>query len=186
METEPPDQSDDKILKPKRTRTMTEEAKKQYAERMRKVNEDRCEKARLQNEAILEAKEKEIQMRTQAKLEQVAKKKEQIKAAKEKRSLNEPTEPKAPEVTKEEPKAEPKHEVKPKGKKKQVVVYESSSSDQEDDDDDSSEEEEEEIIYVAKKPSKKIVKQTIVKPKKEKHVSLREPLEAPKTVIKFL
>lgn len=168
METEPPEQADEKILKPKRTRTMTEEAKKQYAERMRKVNEDRCEKARLQNEAILEAKEKEIQMKTQAKLEQVAKKKEQIKAIREKVA---PT-----------PKEEPKEEPKPKEKKKkQVVVYESSSSDEEDDDSS-----EEEIIYVAKKPSKKNAKETIVKPKKEKEVSQINALAPPKTTIKFL
>ena len=174
METEPQpqEQADEKILKPKRTRTMTEEAKKQYAERMRKVNEDRCEKARLLNEATLEAKEKEIQMKTQAKLEQVAKKKEQIKAIREKVA---PTEPK------EEPIAPPKG--KKEKKQKQIVVYESSSTDQEDDDSS-----EEEIVYVAKKPSKKNSnrRETIVKPKKEKAVAHLAPLEPPKTIIKFL
>jgi hypothetical protein len=177
METEAQEQADEKILKPKRTRTMTEEAKKQYAERMRKVNEDRCEKARLLNEATLNAKEKEIQMKTQAKLEQVAKKKEQIKAIREKEEKPLPSPSPSPS-------AEVKEEPKPKKKTKQVIVYESSSSDQEDDDSSS----EDEIIYVAKKPSKKNAKETIVKPKKQKEVSVREsaPIEAPKTIIKFL
>ena len=200
------DDNDVNILKPKRIRTMTEDAKKQQGDRMRKVNAERCEKARLLNEAVLEAKEKEIQTRTQAKLELVARKKELIKQAKQKNLIPlpekkvelaqecEPTQPPPPPPP---PTDDPK--VKKQRKRvKKVIVEESSSSedsmDYMDDDSSCSTESECEIVYVAKKNKSKTKNRakplsksnTIVKEKKPK-TQIQQPIqEVPKTIIKFL
>jgi hypothetical protein len=176
---EPQEHKDENILKPKRTRTMTEEAKKQYAERMKKVNEDRCEKARIANEAVLEAKEKEIQMKNQARLDLISKKKEQIKVAREKNQTDKPL----PHL---------QEELK-KRKTKKVILEDSSSeesTDYMDDDDDS--DSSEEIVYVAKKSKKP--KKEEKKPKERATTSLVKqkkqviPMveEANKTIIKFI
>ena len=201
------DDNDVNILKPKRIRTMTEEAKKEQGDRMRKVNAERCEKARLLNEAVLEAKEKEIQTRTQAKLELVARKKELIKQAKQKNLI--PLPEKKVELAQETPPPAPTDDPKDKKQRKRVkkVIVESSSSedsmDYYDNDSSASSESECEIVYVAKKNKSKTknrekAKQqsakplskpdTIVKEKKPK-TQIQQPSqreEVAKTIIKFL
>ena len=177
---DPQEHKDENILKPKRTRTMTEDAKKQYAERMKKVNEDRCEKARLANEAVLEAKEKEIQVKNQSRLDLIAKKREQSKVAREKKVPTQPTQPPPPQEEK-------------KKRTKKVILEESSSeesTDYMDDDEDS--DSSEEIVYVAKKSKKP--KKEEKKPKersssslvKEKKQVIPQVPEANKTIIKFI
>jgi hypothetical protein len=195
------EQQDEKILKPKRVRTMTEEAKKEQGDRMRKVNEVRCEKARLENEAKLEQIEREINMKALAKLEQIKKKKEQIKNAKEKKKLIALPEQKM-EVAVEPAQPPPPPPSVPKDKKqrkkyKKVVVESSSSEDSMDyydNDGSTSSESECEIVYVAKKSKsktkdreKKLSKpDAIVKEKKPKSQVQQPVPEIPKTIIKFI
>jgi len=183
----PQEHKDENILKPKRTRTMTEDAKKQYAERMKKVNEDRCAKARIANEAVLEAKEKEIQMKNQARLDLIAKKKEQIKLARDKKEPIQPTQ-------------HPHHQEEKKKRTKKVILEDLSSEESTDymDDDDEDSDSSEEIVYVAKKskkPKKEEKKQkeratsSLVKEKKQVyHRDIPIPIaqEANKTIIKFI
>jgi hypothetical protein len=162
------------LMKPKRTRTMTPEAKQQYAERMRKVNQDRCEKARLKSEETLALKEQKLK----EKMEQIESKKQQVKKLKEDKQLVEPNVPDTPE-----PKPVKDKPLK-KQKARRIVVQESSDSDDYYNDDVSSSSGEDEVIYVAKKPKKQPKPQTITKAKKEKDIPVRQP-EVPKTIIKF-
>ena len=176
---QPDNKAEEKILKPKRTRTMTEEAKKQYGDRMRKVNEDRCEKARLKSEELLALKEQMLK----EKLEKVESKKQQVRKLKEEKK-NVPDVP-APLSKATVSEANPLK----KQKAKRIVVQESSDSDDYFEGETDGESSEEEVVYVAKSKSKRHLSeakkpQTITKAKKEKDIPIRQP-EVPKTVIKF-
>lgn len=146
-----PTSQDEKIMKPKRTRTITPEQKQILAERMRKVNEDRIAKAKVANETILQAKEEKVK----ARLETIQKKKDKIKELKAQVAPVAPVAPVAQE--------QPIKEKKPK-KVKKVIVQESSDSE------DYGDETEEEVIYVTKpkssltKAKKEVKKQPEVKP----------------------
>lgn len=136
-ESEPPTQEEVQetvtLMKPKRTRTVTEEQRKALAENMRKVNQARIEKAKLANEKILQEKEAKVQ----AKLETIKAKKETIRKIKEEMPTPPPPSPKAP-----------------KRRVKKVILQE--ENDTEDDT-----EEEEEIVYIQKakaKPKDKLLK----------------------------
>ena len=169
-------QSDETILKQKKPRKqMDPETRQKMADHMRKVNQERMDRARLANEAKLQQKEQEILEFAQKRLEKVEAKKEVIKKLKEKKGI--PEEPVAS--------PQPVEKTKSKPKKKQVIVEVSSSDSDESGDTDS--EGEDEIIYVAKKAAKKPSKknESIVKPKKQANTQAI-PDSTPKTVIKFI
>ena len=174
---QPPSQEENTpLMKPKRTRKLTEEQSKAQGERMRKINEERIEKARIASQQALEITEQKLKQ----KLEKVETKKAVVKKLKEDKNVTEP-----------EPKVEPEPKAKQAPLKKQkarrIVVQESSDSeDYYEPETDGESDDEEEIIYVTKtKPREK--KQTITKAKKEKkeYTPVRTPMEAPKTFIKF-
>lgn len=127
MESEPtqptatPEEPSEPITKPKRKHNISDEQRQALAERMRKVNQARIEKAKLANEATLLEKEKKVA----AKLESIKEKKEKVREIKEKVETVQPTEPKK----------------EPKKKTKKVVITESSDS----------EDYGEEVVYVQKK-----------------------------------
>jgi hypothetical protein len=164
------------LMKPKRTRTMTEEAKKQYAERMKKVNEERIKKAQLASAEALALKEQKLK----EKLEKVETKKQQVKKLKEDEDYKEK------QVVPPEGVPAPLKKDKPvkisKQKARRIVVQESSDSDDYFEGETDGESSDTEVIYVAKSKSKK--QSTITKAKKEKEIPVRQP-EVPKTVIKF-
>jgi len=165
------------LMKPKRTRKLTEQQAKEQAERMKKVNEERIKKAQLKNEEVLSLKEQNLK----EKLQKVETKKQQVKKLKENEDYKEkPVVPDVPASTsvKDKPVAMKKQ------KAKRIVVQESSDSDDYFEGETDSETVEEEVIYVAKKPKKQAKPQTITKAKKEKDIPVRQP-EVPKTIIKF-
>lgn len=147
------------LMKPKRTRIVTEDQRKALAENMRRVNQARIEKAKIANEKILQ--EKELKM--QAKLEIIKAKKEKVRELKEKATP--PAPPSTPVTT---PKA-------PKPKVKKVIIQEDSEADSEADD-----EEEEEIVYVQKSKVKpKMLKEKVSQ-------QLPAPKAIPAYVFKFV
>jgi hypothetical protein len=79
----PLEQQDDKILKEKRKNNWTDEARKKQSEHMKKVNAERIERARVENESKLQAEAEKIKLRAEMKLKEVEKKQETIKAVKE-------------------------------------------------------------------------------------------------------
>jgi len=203
LETAPQDVEDVNILKPKRKNNWTDEARKKASENMKRVNTERIERARIENEGKLQAEEEKIKVRAEMKLAEVKKKQENIKNAKEKNliplpekklELAQETNP-PPDDTKDDTK-----KIKKQLKKKRIIVESSSSEDSMDyydNDSSSSSESECEIVYVSKKSKKqskgreKAAKplskpDTIVKEKKPKP-QIQQPLqEIPKTIIKFL
>ena len=207
LETAPQDVEDVNILKPKRKNNMSDEARKKASENMKRVNTERIERARIENEGKLQAEEEKIKVRAEMKLAEVKKKQENIKNAKEKNLIplpekkvelaQETTPP--PDDTKDDTK-----KIKKQLKKKRIIVESSSSEDSMDyydNDSSASSESECEIVYVSKKSKKqskgreKAKRQsakplskpdTIVKEKKPKP-QIQQPLqEIPKTIIKFL
>jgi hypothetical protein len=154
-------------LKPKVKRNFTPEQRAALAERMRKVNENRVARARVKNEAILEAKE----AKTVAKLEEIKAKKEKVSKAKKE--------------------VEPPVEATPKPKTKKVIkkVVVQESSDSEDYADSTDEESEvEEVVYVQKKAAKP---KAAPKPKAEKLMKEKAPSQPkavaePKVVFRFV
>jgi len=166
-EVQEPPQPDETPLKPKVKRNFTPEQRAALAERMRKVNEERVAKARVKNEAILEAKE----AKTVAKLEEIKAKKEKVTKAKEIVASPETPKPKVKKVI-----------------KKTVVVQESSDSEEYADSTDGESEVEEEVVYVQKKAkAKPAPKAKPAKLMKEKAPSQAAPKQAePKVVFKFI
>ena len=57
LETAPQDVEDVNILKPKRKNNWTDEARKKASENMKRVNTERIERARIENEGKLQAEE---------------------------------------------------------------------------------------------------------------------------------
>ena len=172
---QPPQEDNTPLMKPKRTRKLTEEQSKAQAERMRKVNEERIEKARLASQDALALQEQKLK----AKLDKVESKKQVVKKLKEDKNMTEPE---------SEPKVEKRDYKEPPLKKqraRRIVVQESSDSeDYYEGQTDNESDEDEEVIYVTKsKPREK--KQTITKAKKEKYIPVRTPIEVPKTYVKF-
>ena len=198
LETAPQDVEDVNILKPKRKNNWTDEARKKASENMKRVNAERIERARIENEGKFKAEEEKIKVRAEMKLADVKKKQENIKIAKEKNLIplpvkkvelaQETTPP--PDDTKDDTK-----KIKKQLKKKRIIVESSSSEDSMDYyDNDSSASSDCEIVYVSKKSKKQskgrekhIAKpDTIVNEKKPKP-QIQQPLqEIPKTIIKFL
>jgi phage-related minor tail protein len=200
LETAPQDVEDVNILKPKRKNNMSDEARKKASENMKRVNAERIERARIENEGKLQAEEEKIKVRAEMKLAEVKKKQENIKNAKEKNLI--PLPEKKVELAQETtpPPDDPKDDtkkIKKQLKKKRIIVESSSSEDSMDyydNDSSASSESECEIVYVSKKSKKQskgrekhIAKpDTIVKEKKPKP-QIQQPLqEIPKTIIKFL
>lgn len=155
---EEPQEIEERITKPKRTRTITPEQKQILAERMRKVNEDRIAKAKMANETILAEKE----AKARAKLETIQKKKEQVREIKEKKAVES-----TPAPVKE------KKEKKPR----KIIVQESSDSE------DYGEETETEVVYVSKKKP-----QGLTKPKPKASAPKAPPavVAEPRCVFKFV
>lgn len=140
------------ILKPKRVRRMTDEARAVAAERMRKINQERIDKSRIRREQEFAETEEKLKK----KLEDIAAMKASIGVIKTKSKKVPPPEP--------PPQAPAGAELKaPKAPKKVIVkkpVVEESDEDSVDYGAKSDEESEEEVVYVAKKKS--------AAPKKEK------------------
>lgn len=153
---EEPQEIEERITKPKRTRTITPEQKQILAERMRKVNEDRIAKAKMANETILAEKE----AKARAKLETIQKKKEQVREIKEKKAVE-------PAPVKE------KKEKKPR----KIIVQESSDSE------DYGEETETEVVYVSKKKPQGLTKP---KPKASAPKAPPAVVAEPRCVFKFV
>ena len=199
LETVPQEVDDVNILKPKRKNNWTDEARKKASENMKRVNAERIERARIENEGKFKAEEEKIKVRAEMKLAEVKKKQDIVKIAKEKNII--PLPEKKVELAQETPLPPPPDDtkkVKKQLRKKKIIVESSSSEDSldyYDNDSSASSESECEIVYVAKK-SKKQSKgreakplskpDTIVKEKKPK-TQIQQPIqEVAKTIIKFL
>lgn len=152
-----PQEIEERITKPKRTRTITPEQKQILSERMKKVNEDRIAKAKLANETILAEKE----AKARAKLETIQKKKEQVREIKEKKQPE--TAPAAPKEKKEK-------------KAKKIIIQESSDSE------DYGEETETEVVYMTKKKQPA----ALTKPKTQRAPSAPATQAEPRCVFKFV
>ena len=175
---EQPEQLDEaNILKPKRTRRLTDQQRKEQSDRMKIVSQERIRKARLANEELLSIKEAKLK----AKIDDIETRKATLKGIKAEATPQPPPTPPAPvkEAVPEKPKKTPKRVVK------QIIIEDSSD----DDDDDDEESEPEEVVYVSKKSSK--AKQSIIKPKPQKAKPKSQPVEPQpvfepiRTVIKF-
>ena len=183
---QPEGQDEANILKPKRTRALTDKQRQEQAERMRAVAHERIRKSRLANEELLSIKEAKLK----AKMDDIEKRKATLKgikttqpSVKAEATPQPPPTPPAPvkETATEKPKKTPKRVVK------QIIIDESSSDD--DDDSEEGESETEQVVYVSKKSSK--AKQSIVKAKPQKAkpkaptVEPQPVFEPVRTVIKF-
>jgi hypothetical protein len=174
---EPHDEAN--ILKPKRTRALTDKQRQEQAERMRAVAHERIRKSRLANEELLTIKEAKLK----AKMDDIEKRKATLKGIKAEATPKPPPTPPAPvkEAVAEKPKKTAKRVVK------QIIIDESSSED--DDDSEDGESETEQVVYVSKKSTK--AKQSIVKPKPQKAKPKSQPVEPQpafepvRTIIKF-
>ena len=160
------------LMKPKRTRKLTEEQSKAQGDRMRKINQERIEKAKIASQQALALQEQKLK----EKLEKVESKKAVVKKLKEDKNVTEP-----------EPKVEPQKQAPLKKQKaRRIVVQQSSDSeDYFEGETDGESDEEDEIIYVAKTKPREKKREMITKQKKEKYTPVRQAIEVPKTFIKF-
>jgi len=182
----PSQEEDTPLMKPKRTRRLTEEQSKAQAERMKKVNEERIKKAQLASAEALALKEQKLK----EKLEKVETKKQQVKGllseAKKSKALGDVGETKNVPAPLSEAKPLKDKPVKmSKQNARRIVVQESSDSDDYFEGETDTESSEEEVIYVAKKPKRQQKPQTITKAKKEKPIISEAKQDVPKTIIKF-
>lgn len=164
-EPQAPPTQDTPLLKPKRTRKMTDEQRKEYGDRMRIVNENRVKNAKR-----IAEKEKELQRL--------------IKADKEKRlddKLGEVTSKKEPIAPAEH--AEPAQKKKTKKPSVKIIEVQSSGESETDDSDDESIPEAKYVV-INKQPrkSKSLTKQ---KPERTEKIPDTPPVP-PKPVCKFL
>lgn len=165
------------ILKPKRVRRMTDEARALAAERMRKVNQERIDKSRIRREQEFA----ETEAKLKKKLEDVAAMKASIGVIKTKSKKIPPPQP---------PEAPAGAEIKaPKAPKKVVIkkpVVEESDEDSVDYGAKSDEESEEEVVYVAKKKAPKKEK-TLLKERKSSTPAAAPAASAPaQSVYRFI
>jgi hypothetical protein len=186
--TIPPPESDNSdeqkpFLKPKAKRVISEERRKEMSERMRRINQERIDKARAARKGELDLKEQ----RKIAELERIRERKELTDVSirdslksREKLAREQPVAEAKPTPVKE---VKAKPEKKPK--KAPVVVYESESEsdDYENGENDDGEESEEEVLIVKKK---KTAKPEVLKPKPKPPKAPAEPVAPPKPVIRFI
>lgn len=177
------------FLKPKSKRNISDEKRKELSERMKIINQQRIDKARV-------SKQKELDLKEQKKLDQLERIRER-KLLAENVSIRESLKSREKvketlNAVKENKKVEPKQEIKQKQKKeekpkkKPVIVYETSSS-EEDDNSDSSESSQEVILVKSKSKNTQLKpkKSHIVKESKKENISQSVPAP-PKPIIRFI
>lgn len=157
------------LLKQKKKRVYTEEQKKEMADRMRKVNQDRIENARATNAHMAELKTLKKEERKQRLANELA----QLEKLKEKLA---------------EPKEKTPKDKKPKEKKPKVVVYSSSSeSDSSDTDADDVSIPDADVVYIKHNKKTQLVKPSRKAEKpRETTPPPTPPPPQPKPMAKFL
>lgn len=165
------------ILKQKKPRKpLDPETKKKMSDHMKKVNQDRIEKARIASVSRLEKKEEAIAEIAMKKLESIERKKQGIRKLKEDRGIVDPIPDPIPEPIPEPPKSKPR----PKTRKQVIIECSSDSSNDETDS-----ESDTELIYVQKKKAAK--KSTGITKSKGNKTPVEQPAqEQPRTIIKFI
>lgn len=162
-------EDDGNVLKPKR-KPLSDEARQKASERMKKVNAERIEKARIANEQVMSLQQERLKERI-----------EKIEVRKPSKKGTKPDDP-PPEAPPQEP-APFTSPVQQKRKKiKQIIIQESSS---ESESESEGESESEQVVYITKKTKKPAKeKESIVKQKNppKKREAVIEPM---KTVVKF-
>lgn len=190
--TEPPESEEPSepvpFLKPKPKRQISEEHRKMLSERMKRVNQERIDRAR-------EARKSELDLKEQRKLDEL----ERIRERKALADVSVRETKKARETLKREAEERgelPKVETKPKAKptpkaKSPKVIYESESESddyetrQDDDEDDESEEE----VLIVKKKRQPKAEQPILKQKGKAVKSpevVAKKVEPPKPMVRFI
>lgn len=187
--TPPPEseQTDEEkpFLKPKAKRQISEERRKEMSERMKRINQERIDKAREARKGELELKEQ----RKLAELERIRERRALTEISVE-HSLKSHKKLKAEGLIEDVPE-KVKTKVEKKPKKAPVVVYESESeSDDYEGGAKDGEESEEEVLIVKKKKSTKSPEQPILKakgrPRKDTTPEAVAPPAPSKPVIRFI
>lgn len=173
-------------LKPRRTRApMSEEKRQAAADNMRKINQNRIDKARAARSSSIDERLEDVEKKAAAKIAKLHLEKSEIGVynTKTKRPPKDPTP--APAAASASPAPTPVAAPK-KPKKRTVILEESDSEDYQDSGDETAEEQ---IIIQRRKPRVAKKEATIVKSKSKIPATYRAPEkqeEEPKMVFKFI